>query len=112
MILHDFKLLRLTISELITLLHNQETAKINFTNNCLILATYTESTINYHKKKQYPFFTLSINLSLSPLHASLYFLYSLQLKKNPVVLYINRKKTIQKTLERNTWKKKKAFQVM
>ena len=54
----------LTISELITLLHNQETTKTNSTNNNrTTLATSTESTINYHKKNYDPFSTPSINLS-------------------------------------------------
>ena len=56
------------ISELITLLHNQETAKTNFTNNCLILATSTESTINYHKKTISLLY--SVNQSLPTTHFS------------------------------------------
>ena len=63
-------LLRLTISELITLLYNQETAKINsINNNRTILATSTESTTSY-LKKTIGFFEIDrecVNQSLSPL---------------------------------------------
>ena len=69
---NNFKLLRSTVSELITLLHNQKTSKTNFTNNCLILASSTESTINYHKKtiallysaNQFLFFDYNVFCSL------------------------------------------------
>ena len=101
--LHDFKLYRSTISKLITLLHNQETAKTNFANNCLILAMSTESTINYHKKTICLLY--SANHFLFP-HYTLFY-YSTR-KKNPFALYIYKsKKTIQKTLERNHLKKEK-----
>ena len=90
------------ISELITLLHNQETAKTNFTNNCLILATSTESTINYHKKTISLLY--SVNQSLPTTHFS-----TTTKKKSLRLIYINRKKTIQKTLERNHVKKIKSI---
>ena len=49
-VLYDFKLLRSTISKLLTLPHNQKTAKTNFTNNCSIFSTSTKSTVNYCKQ--------------------------------------------------------------
>ena len=90
-ILHDFKLLCPTISKLTTLPHNQETAKINSTNNFLILATSTESTINYQKKNNGPSLLCQ---SISPRYTLLY--CSLLPKKNPVALYVHSKKQSRK----------------
>ena len=100
--LHDFKLFRSTISELITSLHNQETAKTNFTNNCSMLIMSTESTINYHKKTIA--FLYSITQSLSLPTTTL--LYSLLLKKSRRLIHKS-KKAIQKLLEQNHMKKEK-----
>ena len=89
------------ISELITLLHYQKTAKTSFTNNCSILAKSTESTINYHKK------TISllyfVNQSLSPLHS-----FSTTTKKDPVALYINRKNNPEIARTKSSNKRKKS----
>ena len=100
-ILHNFKVLRSTILELITLLHNQETTKTNFTNNCLILATSTESTINYHKKNNgTSLLRQSLSLSVVML------LYTTT--KNPVALYINRKKNPENARTKSREKRKKS----
>ena len=103
-------LLRLTISELITLLHNQETAKINSTNNNrTILATSTESTITY-LKKTIGFFLLCQSISL-PATTFLYSLLQLynSLIKNLVAIYKNRKNNPENARAKSREKRKKAL---
>ena len=103
-------LLRFTISELITLLHNQETAKTNSTNNSSILARSTEPTINYHKKTIALFY--SVNQSLSPHYntslLSLTTLYSIK-KKPRRLIYKSKKNNPENARAKSREKEKKAL---
>ena len=64
--------------KLTTLLHNQEPAKINFTNNCSIFSTSTKSTINYRKNNSLS--SIRQSISLSP-HYTLFYSHSNSLTK-------------------------------
>ena len=101
--LHDFKLLRSTISELITSLHSHKTAKTNSTNNCSIFATSTESTIECDKK------TNSLSLLRQSISPSPHYTLLYSTKKNLVALYINRKNNPENSRTKSREKEKKAL---
>ena len=109
--LHDFKLLHLTISKLITLPHIQKTtAKTNFTNNCLMFSTSTKSTINYHKNNGPSLLCQSI--SLFPTTAFFALSPQLTLKKIPSpYIYKSTENNPENARTKSREKRKKHFKL-